>query len=72
MNQNVDVRLLVDKQGAISLFKIEPASIEKTLPMLPERLKLIIEDLPTVYPAVKQGQAITVYYTLPIHFKTEF
>ncbi len=72
VNLNVDVRLLVDKEGEISLFKIEPESIKETLPMLPERLELIIEHLPTVYPAVKQGQAITVFYTLPIHFKSEF
>lgn len=72
MDQNVNVKLLVDKQGEISLFKIEPESIENILPMLPRRLELIVEDLPSVYPAIKRGQAITVYYTLPIHFKTEF
>ncbi len=72
INENVDVRLLVDKHGEISLFKIEPISIEETFPVLPERLESIIDNLPKVYPAVKQGQAITVYYTLPIHFRTEF
>lgn len=70
VNQKVSVKLLVDKKGKISLYEILPKNGLDVVPGLEDELKEIIQNLPSLKPAKKKGQNISVYYNLPLNMET--
>lgn len=59
--------LLIKSNGKISLETlVSSKGIKKQLPDLDRVLKIYIDSLPKVYPAIKRGIPVTTKYVLPI------
>ena len=71
VNTEVMIRLLVDKQGRVSMHEVLPKDGLSKVPGLYDSVKQVVNDLPTMKPAIKKGQAIRVYYNLPLVLNTD-
>ncbi|QOD62510.1 hypothetical protein H9I45_14000 [Polaribacter haliotis] len=66
----VIVNLLINSKGNIELETIESSEIIKQeLPELDSILKVSIQQIPTIYPAIKRGIPVTTKYRLPIQIQ---
>ncbi|QTE24540.1 hypothetical protein J3359_15305 [Polaribacter cellanae] len=66
----VIVNLLINSNGNIELETIESSEIIKQeLPKLDSILKISIQQIPTIYPAIKRGIPVTTKYRLPIQIQ---
>ena len=67
ISEIVYVDLLINSKGKIILEKIESSDdIETQLPKLAAILKLSVDRIPDIYPAIKRGIPVTTKYRLPI------
>lgn len=67
LQMNLEIKILVNKQGQAQLFEVKPSGILESLPEFYQVLEQTILDLPKLKPAVKQGKAVDVYYRLPVN-----
>ena len=67
ISEIVYVDLLINSKGKIILETIESSDdIETQLPKLAAILKLSVDRIPDIYPAIKRGIPVTTKYRLPI------
>lgn len=71
-NELINVNLLIDKQGEVSLKEITTSDLlQKLLPDLEVCIEKSISSLPKLSPAIKRGIPVTTQYKLPIKIKTK-
>jgi hypothetical protein len=67
ISETVFVDLLINSKGEIILDTIESSDdIKAQLPQLAAILKLSLDTIPSIYPAIKRGIPVTTKYRLPI------
>ncbi|MEE9408967.1 MAG: hypothetical protein V3V28_12930 [Polaribacter sp.] len=67
ISEIIYVDLIINSKGEIVLDKIKsPENIKIALPELDSLLKVSVNSLPNIYPAIKRGIPVTTKYTLPI------
>ena len=67
VNDTVTLRFLVSNSGILSLSDVTTdASLDRSTADLKSILEKALNDLPTLYPAIKRGQHVAVEFTLPI------
>jgi hypothetical protein len=67
ISEIVFVDLLINSKGEIILDTIESSDdIKAQLPQLAAILKLSLDTIPSIYPAIKRGIPVTTKYRLPI------
>ena len=67
VNDTVNLRFLVSNSGILSLSDVTTdASLDRSIVDLKSILETALNDLPTLYPAIKRGQHVAVEFTLPI------
>lgn len=72
VNEVVEVTILVDNTGEITLKKITVSqSILDEIPSFEKDLQTAIESLPTVLPAIKRSIPVSTEYVLPIRITLE-
>lgn len=70
INDTVLVKLKVDAAGKTSLSSIKiPAKINQLLPEFDSILKVSLQNLPDLQPAIKRDMPVTTEFTLPIVLK---
>lgn len=70
IDEVVYVNLIINSEGLFILDSTQYSdNIKKELPKLDSVLKLSIEKLPKVYPAIKRGIPVTTKYSLPIRIQ---
>ena len=70
ISEIVFVNLIINAKGGIVLEDIQaPENIKKELPALDSLLKVSVEKLPVIYPAIKRGIPVTTKYRLPIRIQ---
>ena len=70
IDEVITVEIIINNKGNIifeSLFASD--SIKKALPKLDSLLKVSVESLPTIFPAIKMGIPVSTQYQLPIRIK---
>jgi hypothetical protein len=72
ISEIVYVDLLINSKGKIILETIESSDdIKIELPKLAAILKLSVERIPDIYPAIKRGIPVTTKYRLPIKIEVK-
>lgn len=67
INETVLVNVLINTKGKIILEKIKSSQkIKDQLSELDSILKICVNNLPVIYPAIKRGIPVTTKYQLPI------
>ncbi|WP_435415384.1 hypothetical protein [Polaribacter aestuariivivens] len=67
ISEIIYVDLLIDANGKITLKEIESSkNIQTQLPKLDSVLRISVESIPTIFPAIKRGIPVTTKYKLPI------
>ncbi|AUC86396.1 hypothetical protein CW731_14395 [Polaribacter sp. ALD11] len=67
ISEIIYVDLLIDAKGNIVLEAIQASeSIKKQLPKLDSLLKVSVDRIPSIHPAIKRGIPVTTKYRLPI------
>ena len=67
ISETIFVNLLINSNGTISLDEIQSSkNIKLQLPELDSLLKVSVQKLPSIYPAIKRGIPVTTKYKLPI------
>ena len=70
LSDTVLVKLKVDALGKISLSKLEmPVKTKQLIPEFDSILKLSLQELPIIEPAIKRAMPVTTEFTLPIVLK---
>ncbi len=72
LNDTIVIEFKLSDKGEISILniKIEEETV-RVLPNLEEQLKLSIDSLPEIYPAIKRGQQVTMQFKLPLIIKSD-
>jgi len=67
LNEIIQVHLLIDKKGIVSVKEIVSSeSLKVLIPSLDSIIALSLKKLPKLFPASKRGVPITTQYQLPI------
>ncbi|MFA5297491.1 MAG: hypothetical protein WC389_04710 [Lutibacter sp.] len=70
VNDTIFVKLKIDAFGKISLSNIQSATkISQLIPEFDSIVKVSVENLPTLQPAIKRSIPVTTEFTLPIVLK---
>lgn len=70
IDEMVTVHLLIDDKGFVQLEQMEASEIiNEQLPTLDSLLRLSIQNLPKIYPAIKRGIPVKTKYILPIRIQ---
>ncbi len=70
IDEVVYVGLIINSKGKFLVDSIKSSEkIKKELPKLDSLLKLSVENLPKIYPAIKRGIPVTTKYQLPIRIQ---
>ncbi len=70
INDTVLVKLKVDAAGKTSLSSVKiPVNINQLLPEFDSIIKVSLENLPDLQPAIKRDMPVTTEFTLPIVLK---
>ncbi len=70
IDEIIHVELLISSAGKINLIIINSsAKIQKELPRLDSLLKISVEGLPAIFPAIKRGIPVNTQYSLPIRIQ---
>lgn len=68
LNDSVFVHLLINRKGKVTLKQIESSlALKKLLPRMDSLIKVSINKLPKLFPAIKRGIPVATQYKLPIH-----
>ena len=72
ISDTVLVKLKIDKLGVTSLSEIKSAELTKALlPQFDSILRVILNDIPVLKPAIKRNMPVTTEFTLPIILKNK-
>lgn len=72
VDEVVVVKLQISQQGKITFVSMQASkNIVKEIPTFAKMLQQTIEELPTVYPAIKRGIPVTTQYQLPIRIQLQ-
>jgi len=71
VNTKVLIKLLVDQEGKVTMHEVIPKNGLEEVPGLFDAVQQVVNELPAMKPAIKKGQAIRVYYNLPLVLNTE-
>ncbi len=70
IDETVEVHLVINSKGMIVLKQVESSeNMKRELPELDSVLKLSIDGLPQINPAIKRGIPVTTQYHLPIRIQ---
>ncbi|UOB19086.1 hypothetical protein [Abyssalbus ytuae] len=70
LNDTVNVKLLISNEGKVSILEIQKSAvINQQIPQLDEYIKVAIENLPVIYPALKRDIPVATKFNLPIILK---
>lgn len=71
LNDTIFVKIIVDKKGKTLLSSIQKTEkIFQNLPKLDSIVKVGLEELPLLQPAIKRGIPVSAEFSLPIIIKT--
>lgn len=72
IDEIITVIILINLQGEFLFQELKASEIIKNeIPKLDSILKVSVENLPTVYPAIKRSIPVATQYELPIRIKLE-
>lgn len=72
LNEIVQIDLLIDKQGVVSVKEITSSeAIKLAIPNLDSIIALSLKNLPKLFPASKRGIPVTTQYQIPIKINVE-
>jgi len=70
ISETITVNVIINSKGKIILDGIQSSeNITTTFSTLDSILKVSIQNLPTIYPAIKRGIPVTTKYSLPIRIQ---
>jgi hypothetical protein len=70
INETIYVALIINAGGEIILKKVQSSEmIKNQLPVLDSLIRVAIEKLPNIHPAIKRGIPVTSKYHLPIRIQ---
>lgn len=70
LNDTIIIDFRLSAKGEISIINIKiEEETARILPNLEEQLKLSINSLPEIFPAIKRGQQVTTQFKLPLIIK---
>ena len=72
INETIFVHVLIDKAGKITLKNIESTTeLKEALVHLDSLVRLSLQSLPIVFPAIKRGIPVSTQYQLPIKIQVQ-
>lgn len=72
LHDTVNVQLLIDQQGALTILSIEKSEqVQKQIPQLDSLISQSLTTLPTLYPALKRNMPVATKLNLPIVLKVD-
>ncbi|MDG2194484.1 MAG: hypothetical protein P8K77_06490 [Polaribacter sp.] len=72
IDETIFVHVLIDKEGKVTLKNIESsAELKEALVHLDSLVRISLQRLPTLFPAIKRGIPVSTQYQLPIKIQVQ-